>query len=49
MTELLDARATAARLPYFRRVDELVRVLHDPVARVPPRLVQALPGGSSLS
>ena len=48
MTELLDARATAARLPYPRLERELVRVLHDPVARVPPRLVQALPGGGSL-
>ncbi|HEY0823404.1 MAG TPA: delta(1)-pyrroline-2-carboxylate reductase family protein [Ramlibacter sp.] len=48
MTELLDARATAARLPWPRLLQELVRVLHDPVARVPPRLVQALPGGGSL-
>ncbi len=48
MTELLDARATAARLPWPRLLKELVRVLHDPVARVPPRLVQALPGGGSL-
>lgn len=48
MTDLLDARATAARLPYPELLDQLVEVLHDPVARVPPRLVQALPGGGSL-
>lgn len=48
MTELLDAPATAARLPYAELVRELVAVLHDSVARVPPRLVQALPGGGSL-
>ena len=48
MTELLDAPATAARLPYAGLVRELVAVLDDPVARVPPRLVQALPGGGSL-
>ncbi|MBC7994122.1 MAG: delta(1)-pyrroline-2-carboxylate reductase family protein [Rhizobacter sp.] len=48
MTELLDAPATAARLPYEELVRELVAVLHDSVARVPPRLVQALPGGGSL-
>ncbi|MEJ5990659.1 delta(1)-pyrroline-2-carboxylate reductase family protein [Ramlibacter sp. PS3R-8] len=48
MTELLDAPATAARLPYDALVRELVAVLHDSVARVPPRLVQALPGGGSL-
>lgn len=47
-TELLAANATAARLPYAELVRELVAVLHDPVARVPPRLVQSLPGGGSL-
>ena len=47
-TELLDADATAARLPYAELVRELDALLHDPVARVPPRLVQALPGGGSL-
>lgn len=46
--ELLDAAATAARLPYDRLVAEIAAVLRDPVARVPPRLVQTLPGGSSL-
>jgi ornithine cyclodeaminase len=48
MTELLDAAGTAARLPYDELVRELAAVLHDPVARVPPRLVQTLPGGGSL-
>jgi ornithine cyclodeaminase len=48
MNHLLDAAETAARLPYLALVDELVRVLHDAVACVPPRLVQALPGGGSL-
>lgn len=48
MTGPLDARATAARLPYPALVNQLAEVLHDPVARVPPRLVQALPGGGSL-
>ena len=45
---LLDAAETAARLPYPALVSELVRVLRDPLACVPPRLVQALPGGGSL-
>jgi 1-piperideine-2-carboxylate/1-pyrroline-2-carboxylate reductase [NAD(P)H] len=48
MNHLLDAAETAARLPYLALVDELVRVLRDAVACVPPRLVQALPGGGSL-
>jgi ornithine cyclodeaminase len=48
MIEHLDAAATAARLPYDELVRELLGVLHDPVACVPPRLVQALPGGGSL-
>lgn len=48
MTDLLDANATAARLPYAALVAQLVELLHDPVVRVPPRLVQALPGGGSL-
>lgn len=46
--ELLDAPATAARLPYAGLLRALAQLLHDPVARVPPRLVQALPGGGSL-
>jgi ornithine cyclodeaminase len=48
MTELLTADETAARLPYAELVVELAAVLRDPVARVPPRLVQTLPGGASL-
>lgn len=48
MTDLLDPDATAARLPYAALVEAVAEVLHDPVARVPPRLVQALPGGGSL-
>lgn len=48
MTDTLDAPATAARLPYAELVRELVAVLHDSVACVPPRLVQPLPGGGSL-
>jgi ornithine cyclodeaminase len=48
MNDTLDAQATAARLPYPALVRELVNVMHDPVAQVPPRLVQKLPGGGSL-
>lgn len=48
MDDLPNAAATAARLPYPALVQELVRVLRDPVVQVPPRLVQALPGGGSL-
>lgn len=46
--EPADAAATAIRLPYPALVRAIAQVLHDPVARVPPRLVQALPGGGSL-
>ena len=45
---LLDAAATARRLPPARLVQALVQVLHDPAVQVPPRLVQHLPGGGSL-
>ncbi|HZY15296.1 MAG TPA: delta(1)-pyrroline-2-carboxylate reductase family protein, partial [Ramlibacter sp.] len=48
MIDLLDAPATAARLPWPELLQQLTEVLHDPVACVPPRLVQALPGGGSL-
>ena len=48
MNDTLDAQATAARLPYPRLVRELASVMRDPVAQVPPRLVQKLPGGGSL-
>lgn len=48
MTAVLDDRQTSASLAYGALVEELVRVMHDPVAQVPPRLVQTLPGGGSL-
>ena len=48
MTDLLDSAATAARLPYDGLADAIAEVVHDPVVRVPPRLVQTLPGGASL-
>jgi 1-piperideine-2-carboxylate/1-pyrroline-2-carboxylate reductase [NAD(P)H] len=48
MTRLLDAAATAARLPYPALVAEIANLLADDAVRVPERLVQALPGGGSL-
>jgi 1-piperideine-2-carboxylate/1-pyrroline-2-carboxylate reductase [NAD(P)H] len=48
MMNLLDAAATAAHLPYRALVQEITDVMKDGVAHVPPRLVQALPGGGSL-
>jgi 1-piperideine-2-carboxylate/1-pyrroline-2-carboxylate reductase [NAD(P)H] len=45
---LLDAGATAARLPYPALVREVQAALRDPDVRVPPRLVQAMPGGNTL-
>lgn len=48
MSSLLDARQTAARLPWPALVHEMGRLLEDDSVRVPPRLVQALPGGGSL-
>jgi ornithine cyclodeaminase len=45
---LLDARATAARLPYPRLVHELRALLEDPTVRVPQRIVQPLAAGASL-
>jgi ornithine cyclodeaminase len=48
MIQVLAAHDTAARLPYAELVADLAAVLQDPVARVPPRLVQTLPGGSTL-
>lgn len=48
MSLLLDATATAARLPWDALVRALTEVLADPQVHVPPRLVQALPGGASL-
>jgi ornithine cyclodeaminase len=46
--QMLSSDATAARLPYEALVAEIAAVLRDPVARVPPRLVQTLAGGGSL-
>lgn len=48
MTALLDAAATAARLPYDRLVAQIESLLRDASVQVPARLVQALPGGGSL-
>ncbi len=48
MTALLDAAATAARLPYDRLVRSVEDLLRDDTVQVPPRLVQPLAGGASL-
>ena len=48
MTALLDSPQTAARLPYAALAQEIALLLADASVRVPPRLVQALPGGGSL-
>jgi len=45
---LLDARLTAAALPWGALADEIATLLHDPAVQVPARLVQPLPGGGSL-
>lgn len=45
---LLSAQATAAALPYPELAREIAALLADPSVRVPPRLVQPLPGGGSL-
>lgn len=45
---LLNATETAARLPYPELAREVSALLHDSNVQVPPRLVQALPGGGSL-
>jgi len=45
---LLDARETAARLPYPRLVQELRALLADASVHVPQRIVQPLAGGASL-
>ncbi len=47
-TGLLDPARTAARLPWALLVEEIIRLLNDGSVQVPPRLVLALPGGSSL-
>ncbi len=48
MTPPLNAHQTAAHLPWRTLVDEIARLLRDDAVQVPPRLVQALPGGGSL-
>jgi 1-piperideine-2-carboxylate/1-pyrroline-2-carboxylate reductase [NAD(P)H] len=48
MNSLLSPEATAQRLPYPALVREIEALLRDPEVRVPPRLVQPLPGGGSL-
>lgn len=48
MGDLLDATATAARLPFAALVAAIESLLVDPAVRVPERLVQPLPGGGSL-
>jgi ornithine cyclodeaminase len=48
MNPLLDPQATADRLPWPRLLLELQALLADDSVQVPPRLVQALPGGGSL-
>ena len=48
MDTLLDAAATARRLPYPALVRAIEALLRDPAVHVPPRLVQPLPGGGSL-
>lgn len=45
---VLDAAATAARLPWTALAREIEALLRDPAVQVPPRLVPALPGGGSL-
>lgn len=44
----LSPAETAACLPWQALADEIRALLQDPSVRVPPRLVQALPGGGSL-
>ena len=48
MSALLTPAQTAARLPYAALAEEIAALLADRSVRVPPRLVQALPGGASL-
>lgn len=48
MTQLLDAPRTAGCLPWIALTEEIVRMLEGDMVQVPPRLVQALPGGGSL-
>ncbi|MES2785339.1 MAG: delta(1)-pyrroline-2-carboxylate reductase family protein [Pseudomonadota bacterium] len=48
MTTILNARETAAQLPWTALVAQIRAVLSDPAVHVPERLVQPLPGGGSL-
>ena len=48
MNQLLDAHHSVRCLPWQGLVDEIVRLLEGEPVQVPPRLVQALPGGGSL-
>ena len=48
MTLQLNATLTAARLPYPALAQQIALLLADDSVQVPPRLVQALPGGGSL-
>ncbi|MES2635399.1 MAG: delta(1)-pyrroline-2-carboxylate reductase family protein [Pseudomonadota bacterium] len=48
MTQILNARETAAQLPWAALVAQIRAVLADPSVHVPERLVQPLPGGGSL-
>jgi 1-piperideine-2-carboxylate/1-pyrroline-2-carboxylate reductase [NAD(P)H] len=48
MTTLLTPARTAERLGYGALAGEIAALLADASVRVPPRLVQALPGGASL-
>ncbi len=47
-SSLLDTIQTRARLPWKSLTDEIALLLGDDSVQVPPRLVQALPGGGSL-
>jgi ornithine cyclodeaminase len=44
----MNPGATADALPYPALADEIEALLRDPTVVVPPRIVQALPGGGSL-
>ena len=48
MDHLLNPEQTAAHLPYPALAEEIRALLADASVQVPPRLVQALPGGGSL-
>jgi len=48
MTQVLDAAATAAALPWVPLAEAIARVAQDPQVRVPTRLVMPLDGGGHL-